>query len=156
MFWGLTILLMTSGMVFNIYELTQRYMDRPKQVTLSITRNDALNFPSVTICNMNPVKKSALEGQQNKCCPPKWLYYSNYCYGAFQPSVTWQDANSTCVRMKSILFDSIWLGNDSPFRVYMADSMNEKTRCFRLEIVFMAYFDRPCDVNFDFVCKRKG
>ncbi|ESO07063.1 hypothetical protein HELRODRAFT_92396 [Helobdella robusta] len=65
MFWGLTILLMTSGMVFNIYELTQRYMDRPKQVTLSITRNDALNFPSVTICNMNPVKKSALDGQRN-------------------------------------------------------------------------------------------
>uniref|UniRef100_A0A8B9F4Y1 C-type lectin domain-containing protein n=1 Tax=Amazona collaria TaxID=241587 RepID=A0A8B9F4Y1_9PSIT len=29
-------------------------------------------------------------------CPPKWLYFRDYCYGFFQQRLTWDEAEEEC------------------------------------------------------------
>jgi len=52
---------MIGGMVFSVYALTAAYLSYPVDVSISVHREPQLVFPAVTICNMSPVKKSALE-----------------------------------------------------------------------------------------------
>jgi len=52
---------MVGGMAFSVYALTAAYLSYPVSVGVSVHREQKLVFPAVTICNMSPVKKSALQ-----------------------------------------------------------------------------------------------
>jgi len=60
-YWMLAMLVMTGGMTFSVYALTAAYLNYPVSVDVSVHREQQLVFPAVTICNMSPVTKSALQ-----------------------------------------------------------------------------------------------
>jgi len=55
---------MAAALMYNVVQLTIKYLDYPISVKLSVDHQQQLTFPSVTVCNMSPVKKSALENVQ--------------------------------------------------------------------------------------------
>ena len=60
-YWTFAMLVMTGGMTFSVYSLTATYLNYPVSVDVSVHREQQLVFPAVTICNMSPVMKSALQ-----------------------------------------------------------------------------------------------
>jgi len=65
MFWLLVMMGMAAVLLYNVVELTKKYLSYPVSVKLSVDHKQQLTFPTVTICNMSPVKKSSLEASQN-------------------------------------------------------------------------------------------
>ena len=53
-------------LIQNIVGLTKKYFSYPISVKLTVDHKQELTFPSVTICNMSPIKKSAWQAAQNK------------------------------------------------------------------------------------------
>jgi len=51
--------------MYNVVELTKKYLDYPVSVKMNVDHKHKLTFPSITICNMNPVKRSAWLASQN-------------------------------------------------------------------------------------------
>jgi hypothetical protein len=47
--------------MYNLYSITNVYFRYPVDVTIRLLHQSELNFPAVTVCNMSPIKKSALE-----------------------------------------------------------------------------------------------
>jgi len=45
--------------MYNIVQMTIKYLDYPVSVKLSVDHQAQLTFPSVTVCNMSPIKNSA-------------------------------------------------------------------------------------------------
>jgi len=60
-FWIFALVVMTGGMLSTVYGLTKTYLSYPVSVSVSVQREKQLVFPAVTVCNMSPVKKSALD-----------------------------------------------------------------------------------------------
>jgi len=60
-YWIFALLLMTGGMLVSVTALTKAYLSYPVGVGVSVRREKQIVFPAVTVCNMSPVKKSALE-----------------------------------------------------------------------------------------------
>jgi len=57
---------MAAALMYNVIEMTKKYLEYPVSVKLSIDHQQQLAFPSVTVCNMSPVKKSAWDAVQAK------------------------------------------------------------------------------------------
>jgi len=55
---------MAAVLLYNVVELTKKYLSYPISVKFSIGHQQQLTFPTVAICNMSPVKKSSLEAAQ--------------------------------------------------------------------------------------------
>ena len=51
----------TGAMLVNVFAMTKAYLSYPVKVDVSMRQEKQLVFPAVTVCNMSPVKKSALE-----------------------------------------------------------------------------------------------
>jgi len=49
-----------------VYFLTRAYISYPVSVDISVQQEKQLDFPAVTVCNMSPVKKSALQAANAK------------------------------------------------------------------------------------------
>ena len=60
-YWIFALTVMTGGMLVSVTALTKAYLSYPVGVEVSVRREKQLVFPAVTVCNMSPVKKSALE-----------------------------------------------------------------------------------------------
>ncbi|XP_050401796.1 degenerin-like protein asic-1 [Patella vulgata] len=58
--WFLTFLFCLGWLTFQCYQLLDRYFSYPSDVKIEINSVTELDFPSVTVCNMNPVRSSAL------------------------------------------------------------------------------------------------
>jgi len=56
---------MAGVLLFNIVEMTKKYLSYPISVKFSVDHQRELTFPTVAICNMSPVKKSSLEAAQS-------------------------------------------------------------------------------------------
>ena len=52
--------IISAGMLFSVCALTKVYLSYPVNVDASVRRERQIVFPAVTVCNMSPVKKSAL------------------------------------------------------------------------------------------------
>jgi len=63
--WVLVMIAMAAVLLYNIVELTRKYLEYPISVTFSVDHQQKLTFPTVAICNMSPVKKSSLLAAQN-------------------------------------------------------------------------------------------
>ena len=59
-FWSMLTVLMVAGLLYNLYMVSTNYASYPVAVGISIVHANDLNFPTVTICNMSPVKASSL------------------------------------------------------------------------------------------------
>ena len=57
-FWGIAGLASTFALFYCLMGLVEKYLSYPKNVVISFKTPDELTFPSVTFCNMNPVKES--------------------------------------------------------------------------------------------------
>src|SRR6218665_1039344 len=64
-FWALAIVLMMCGLVYNLRGLIDEYLRYDVSVIVSILQEQQIVFPSVTVCNMSPVKKSAMTSNNN-------------------------------------------------------------------------------------------
>ena len=60
-YWIFALAVLTGGMLVSVAALTKVYLSNPVSVGVSVRRDKQLVFPAVTVCNMSPVKKSALE-----------------------------------------------------------------------------------------------
>jgi len=56
---------MASALLYNTVQLTIKYLDYPVSVKFHVDHQQQLTFPAVTVCNMNPVKRSAWLAAQN-------------------------------------------------------------------------------------------
>jgi len=56
---------MAAALIYNVVELTKKYISYPVSVKLTVDHQQELTFPSVTVCNMSPIKKSAWQASQN-------------------------------------------------------------------------------------------
>jgi len=65
-FWLLVMMGMAAALTYNVVELTKKYLSYPISVKLSVEHQQQLTFPSVTVCNMSPIKKSAWQAAQNE------------------------------------------------------------------------------------------
>ena len=63
--WIVVIMGMSAALVYNLVQLTVKYLDSPISVKLSVDHQQQLTFPSVTVCNMSPIKNSAWVAAQN-------------------------------------------------------------------------------------------
>ena len=63
--WILVMMGMASALLYNVIELTKKYLSHPINVKLTVAHQQELTFPSVTVCNMSPIKKSAWQTVQN-------------------------------------------------------------------------------------------
>ena len=64
MFWLVVMMGMAAVLLYNVVELTKKYLSYPISVKFSVDHKQQLTFPTVAICNMSPVKKSAFEASQ--------------------------------------------------------------------------------------------
>jgi len=64
-FWLLVMMGMAAVLIYNVVELTKKYLSYPINVKLTVDHQQQLTFPSVTVCNMSPIKKSAWQAAQN-------------------------------------------------------------------------------------------
>ncbi len=60
-YWTMAILSMTIVLLIDIAGLVTRYFRHDVQVAVSVQRQQQQVFPAVTICNMSPVRKSAMD-----------------------------------------------------------------------------------------------
>ena len=64
-FWIIVTLSMFGGLLYNVSQLTIKYLQFQVQISMDISSTPEMVFPSVTICNTSPVKKSALDAASN-------------------------------------------------------------------------------------------
>ncbi|XP_006815229.1 epithelial sodium channel subunit alpha-like [Saccoglossus kowalevskii] len=64
-FWTLVFMVATSMFLWQFSELLINYYDRDVTVSLDIKFDRNLNFPAVTICNLNPIKLSIMAMDEN-------------------------------------------------------------------------------------------
>ena len=70
-FWVFALVAMTGGMLNTVYGLTKTYLSYPVSVSVSVQREKQIVFPAVTVCNMSPVKKSALDAAHLSGAPKR-------------------------------------------------------------------------------------
>ena len=56
---------MAAVLLYNVVEMTKKYISHPIGVKFSVEHQQQLTFPTVAICNMSPIKKSSLVAAQN-------------------------------------------------------------------------------------------
>jgi len=64
MLWVLVMMGMAAVLLYNVVELTKKYLSYPVSVNFNVDHQQQLTFPTIAICNMSPVKKSSLEAAQ--------------------------------------------------------------------------------------------
>jgi len=57
--WTIVSLGAICGLIFNMHSITVNYMSFPTNINIKVEHRTELSFPSVTICNMSPVKRSS-------------------------------------------------------------------------------------------------
>src|SRR6218665_1065406 len=65
-FWAIAIIVMTIGLCYNLNGLTMNYLRRSVTVSISLVQQKQIVFPAVTVCNLNPIRKSALDAALEK------------------------------------------------------------------------------------------
>ena len=59
-FWGLTTAVCVSVLIYHLTSSCILYFSHETAVNVALVTRRQLTFPAVTICNLNPVKKSAV------------------------------------------------------------------------------------------------
>ena len=59
-FWSLMTAAMVAGVCYNLYAITDKFFSYPVSVGIAIEHANDLSFPAVTICNMSPLRASAI------------------------------------------------------------------------------------------------
>lgn len=62
--WVLVMMGMAAALLYNIVEMTKKYLSYPISVKFNVDHQPQLTFPTVAMCNMSPIKKSSLESAQ--------------------------------------------------------------------------------------------
>ncbi|XP_067675353.1 amiloride-sensitive sodium channel subunit gamma-like [Haliotis asinina] len=65
-FWVLAVVAGAGVAVYNIWMIGIAYSNWEVSTVVSLKYNSKLRFPAVTFCNLNPVKKSRIEGTQTE------------------------------------------------------------------------------------------
>ncbi|KAK2154327.1 hypothetical protein LSH36_271g07011 [Paralvinella palmiformis] len=65
-FWIMTYLFTLVAVIYNITAVFSDYLSYPVDVTVKINDNPSQQFPAVTVCNVNPIRKSAWTAFKNR------------------------------------------------------------------------------------------
>ncbi|CAB3999173.1 amiloride-sensitive sodium channel subunit alpha-like, partial [Paramuricea clavata] len=79
-FWILAILGASGMFAMEVTNLFKLYLSRPVQTSVTITFEKQLNFPAVTICNLNIIKRSSMTYLPDKVKEHFKLNYTYYNY----------------------------------------------------------------------------
>ena len=60
-FWSAMLVATVALLLFNISVISMHFFRYPVTVNIKLLHESELTFPAVTVCNMNPVRKSAWE-----------------------------------------------------------------------------------------------
>ena len=60
-FWSIIIAVTFCFVIFNLYNITEAYLLHKVHMQIKIQHQTELPFPAVTLCNMNPFRRSAIE-----------------------------------------------------------------------------------------------
>ena len=63
LFWLVIVLAAAGGCLYNISDRIRFLISSPTSTTISVTRNTSLSFPAVTVCNLNNLRASVLNGR---------------------------------------------------------------------------------------------
>jgi len=55
---------MAAVLIYNVVELTKKYLGYPISVKFNVDHQQQLTFPTIAVCNMSPVKRSSLAASQ--------------------------------------------------------------------------------------------
>ena len=58
--WSVFLLLALSGAIYLIHGVFAKYMKQEKTTVISLKTPSSIGFPSVTICNVNPIRKTTV------------------------------------------------------------------------------------------------
>ena len=58
-FWTLAFIVSLVAVTYNIVTIVSIYLAYPVEIMVSLNQRQSTDFPSVTICNINPIRKSA-------------------------------------------------------------------------------------------------
>jgi hypothetical protein len=61
-FWGIALAIAVFLMIYNFSSITMTFFAYDTNVMLRLQNENQLQFPAITLCNMNPLRRSALEG----------------------------------------------------------------------------------------------
>ena len=61
--WSIGFALSLAGLTYNIVQLTTTYFSYDVTVSLNVIHSQSLIFPVVSVCNLSPLKKSAVMKQ---------------------------------------------------------------------------------------------
>ena len=59
-FWGIMVAVTLGLLIFNFYTITDAYFSYNVDVNIRLKHETELIFPAITICNMNPIRKSMI------------------------------------------------------------------------------------------------
>jgi len=59
-FWSMMTAAMVCGVCYNLYAISEKFFSYPVAVSIAIKHANDLQFPAVTICNMSPLRASAV------------------------------------------------------------------------------------------------
>jgi len=59
-FWSMMTAAMVAGVCYNLYSISEKFFSYPVAVSIAIKHANDLHFPAVTICNMSPLRASAM------------------------------------------------------------------------------------------------
>jgi hypothetical protein len=71
-FWSFVMILAYTALSYHLAKVISRYCSHPVVISVSMKQEPQLNFPAVSVCNMNPVRRSAwnaLKGQGQSDVP---------------------------------------------------------------------------------------
>ena len=66
LFWSVIILTATIGCLYNVVNRIVFLANQPTSTTVGVVQPEAVDFPAVTLCNLNLIKKSYLNGISEK------------------------------------------------------------------------------------------
>ena len=61
MFWGIAVTLAFGFLLYNFVKITATFFAFQTSVRLSLQNENQLKFPVITLCNMNPLRRTAME-----------------------------------------------------------------------------------------------
>jgi len=91
---------MAAVLLYNVVELTKKYLSYPISVQFSVDHQQQLTFPTVAICNMSPIKKSSLEAAQTVKRRKKRSAGSGRCSLSRLFSIVFAESTANVVRMR--------------------------------------------------------
>ncbi|CAD6189853.1 unnamed protein product [Caenorhabditis auriculariae] len=146
-FWAIAVVCAMGLLILQVYILTSTYLSQPiiSQVTFVLSE-DGMEFPLVTFCNLNPVRKAyALQMNSTGDVPPHLLEYLMYynddalsLYGGSDPQSLHEGDEELRVYQKlypNFTADKFYFNSGFDCCQYAKPSLTSLGKCYTLDLL---------------------